>query len=149
MKHFQVYGPKLLGWKVFLGLGFMNTRLLLYIFSYHFSMLFIVFWLPHWCCERLRAEEEGIRRWDGWKASPVKWIWTWAISGWWWGYICCQIHYFTLFLTKAIVFSSLPPTVFPLLTLTSSPYFFTTIVVLKFISHLEEISFSNIQTLLC
>ena len=39
-----------------------------------------------WCWERLRAEgEEGIRRWDGWRASLMQWTWTWTNSGRWWG----------------------------------------------------------------
>ena len=25
-----------------------------------------------------RAEEEGVRGWDGWMQSPVQWTWTWA-----------------------------------------------------------------------
>ena len=33
-----------------------------------------------WCWERLRAERE----WDGWMASPMKWIWTWTNFGRWW-----------------------------------------------------------------
>ena len=44
----------------------------------------------HWkspCCwERLRSEGEGgMRRRDGWMASQIKWTWTWANSGRWWG----------------------------------------------------------------
>ena len=38
-----------------------------------------------WCWERLTAEEEGDRGWDGWKASPIKWTWIWTNSGRWWG----------------------------------------------------------------
>ena len=38
-----------------------------------------------WCWERLRAEEKGIRRWDGWTTSARQWKWTWANSGRWWG----------------------------------------------------------------
>ena len=30
-------------------------------------------WRSPWCWERLRTEEEGIRRWDGWLASPMQW----------------------------------------------------------------------------
>ena len=26
----------------------------------------------------LRAEEEGVRGWDGWMTSPMQWTWTWA-----------------------------------------------------------------------
>jgi len=36
------------------------------------------------CWERLRAEEEGFRGWDGWMASPTQWTWTWANSRRWW-----------------------------------------------------------------
>ena len=35
--------------------------------------------------ERLRAEEESVRGWDGWMASLIKWIWTWENFGRWWG----------------------------------------------------------------
>ena len=38
-----------------------------------------------WCWERLRAEEEGVRGWDGLTASPMQWTRTWANSGTWWG----------------------------------------------------------------
>ena len=36
--------------------------------------------------ERLTAGGEGDDRgWDGWMASPTRWIWVWASSGsWWW-----------------------------------------------------------------
>ena len=34
-----------------------------------------------WCWKRLRAEEEGIRGWDGLTASPMQWPRTWANSG--------------------------------------------------------------------
>ena len=39
-----------------------------------------------WCWERLRAGGEGDDRgWDGWMASPTKWIWVWVNSrSWWW-----------------------------------------------------------------
>ena len=38
------------------------------------------------CWEWLRAEgEEGIRGWDGWTASLMQGILTWANSGRWWG----------------------------------------------------------------
>ena len=43
----------------------------------------------HWksprCLERLRAEEEGIRGWEGWMALPMQCTWTWANSGRRWG----------------------------------------------------------------
>ena len=38
------------------------------------------------CWERLKAGgEEGDRGWDGWKASPIQWTWTWANSRRCWG----------------------------------------------------------------
>ena len=38
------------------------------------------------CWERLRAGGEGDDRgWDGWMASPTRWIWVWVNSrSWWW-----------------------------------------------------------------
>ena len=43
-------------------------------------------WKRPWCWERLKAGEEGgDRGWDGWLASPTRWIWVWVSSGsWWW-----------------------------------------------------------------
>ena len=38
-----------------------------------------------WCWERLKAGEVGNRGWDGWMASPMQWMWTWANSGRQWG----------------------------------------------------------------
>ena len=39
-----------------------------------------------WCWERRGAEgEEGVRGWDGWMVAPVRWTWTGANSGRWWG----------------------------------------------------------------
>ena len=46
--------------------------------------------LTHWkrsgCWERLKAGGEGGKRgWDGWMASPTRWMWVWATSrSWWW-----------------------------------------------------------------
>ena len=39
-----------------------------------------------WCWAGLRAGGEGDNRgWDGWMASPTRWIWVWVDSGsWWW-----------------------------------------------------------------
>ena len=39
-----------------------------------------------WCWERLKAEGEGDkRRWDGWMASLIQWLWVRVNSGnWWW-----------------------------------------------------------------
>ena len=34
-------------------------------------------WKSPWRWERLRAEEEGIRAWDGWMASLMQWTWIW------------------------------------------------------------------------
>ena len=43
-------------------------------------------WKRPWCRERLRAGgEESIRGPDGWMASLVQWIWTWANFRRWWG----------------------------------------------------------------
>ena len=39
-------------------------------------------WKRRWCWERLRAGGEGgDRGWDGWMASPTRWVWIWANSG--------------------------------------------------------------------
>ena len=39
-----------------------------------------------WCWERLKSGGEGDNRgWDGWMASPTRWIWVWVNSrSWWW-----------------------------------------------------------------
>ena len=43
-------------------------------------------WERPWWWETLKAEgEEGKRGWDGWMVSPIRWRWTWANSGRWWG----------------------------------------------------------------
>ena len=32
-----------------------------------------------------RQKEKGVRGWDGWMASPTRWMWVWVNSGiWWW-----------------------------------------------------------------
>ena len=43
-------------------------------------------WKRLWCWEGLGAGGEGDdRRWDGWMASPTRWMWVWMNSGsWWW-----------------------------------------------------------------
>ena len=33
----------------------------------------------------MAEEDEGIRGWDGWKASLMQWTWTWKNFGRWWG----------------------------------------------------------------
>ena len=43
-------------------------------------------WKRLWCWEGLGAGGEGDDRgWDGWMASPTRWMWVWVNSGsWWW-----------------------------------------------------------------
>ena len=43
-------------------------------------------WKRPWCWEGLGAGGEGDDRgWDGWMASPTRWVWVWVNSGsWWW-----------------------------------------------------------------
>ena len=39
-------------------------------------------WKRPWCWERLKVgREEGNRGWDGWMASPTRWMWVWATPG--------------------------------------------------------------------
>ena len=41
-------------------------------------------WKRLWCWEGLWARGEGDNRgWDGWMASPTRWIWVWVNSGSW------------------------------------------------------------------
>ena len=51
-------------------------------------------WKRPWCWEILKAWGEGDDRgWDGWMASPIRWIWVWVNSGscWWTGRLgCCS-----------------------------------------------------------
>ena len=55
-------------------------NLKLYYFVHLWEQL--THWKNPWYWESLRAEgEEGIRRWYGWMASGIQWIWTWANSG--------------------------------------------------------------------
>ena len=42
-------------------------------------------WKSPWCWKIEGRGEEGVRRWDGWMASPRQWPWTWANSQRWWG----------------------------------------------------------------
>jgi len=37
-----------------------------------------------WCWEGLGARGEGDKGWDGWMASPTRWIWVWVNCGSWW-----------------------------------------------------------------
>ena len=41
-------------------------------------------WKRPWCWGRLKSGEGDDRGWDGWMASPTRWIWVWASSGRWW-----------------------------------------------------------------
>ena len=43
-------------------------------------------WKRLWCWEGLRVGGKGDNRgWDGWMASPTRWMWVWVNSGsWWW-----------------------------------------------------------------
>ena len=43
-------------------------------------------WKRLWCWEGLGAGGEGDDPgWDGWMASPTRWMWVWVNSGsWWW-----------------------------------------------------------------
>ena len=43
-------------------------------------------WKRLWCWEGLGAGGEGDnRKWDGWMASPTRWMWVWVNSRcWWW-----------------------------------------------------------------
>ena len=43
-------------------------------------------WKRLWCWEGLGVQGEGDDRvWDGWMASPTRWMWVWVNSGsWWW-----------------------------------------------------------------
>ena len=42
-------------------------------------------WKRPWCWERLKTGEGDDRGWDGWMASPTRWIWVWVDSrSWWW-----------------------------------------------------------------
>ena len=43
-------------------------------------------WKRLWCWEGLGAGGEGDDRgWDGWMASPTRWMWVWVNSrSWWW-----------------------------------------------------------------
>ena len=67
----------------------MNTRWKDWCWSWSSSILVTwckqpTHWKSLWCWERLRVEDEGVRRWDGWIASLMQWTWTWANSMRWW-----------------------------------------------------------------
>ena len=69
----------LLDWRPFLSM----TDLSFYKYAWCEQL---THWKSPWCWERLRAEgEEGTRGCDGWTASLMRWTWTWATSGRWWG----------------------------------------------------------------
>ena len=41
-------------------------------------------WKKPWCWERLKTGGEGNNRgWDGWMASPTRWMWIWVSSRSW------------------------------------------------------------------
>ena len=71
-------------WTVRSNQSTLNIHLKDWCWSWSSSIL--VIWckqMTHWksSWERLRTEgEEGIREWDGWMASLIQWIWTWANS---------------------------------------------------------------------
>ena len=45
-------------------------------------------WKRPWCWERLRARREGDDRgWDGWMASPTRWLWVWVMSNGQWVWV--------------------------------------------------------------
>jgi len=50
------------------------------------SLAELTHWKRLWCWEGLGAGGEGDDRgWDGWMASPTRWIWVWVNSrSWWW-----------------------------------------------------------------
>ena len=58
-------------------------------------------WKSPWYWERLMAEEEGVRGWDGWMASLRQGTWTWANFWRWWGTerpgvlqsMCCRVRH--------------------------------------------------------
>ena len=45
----------------------------------------LIHWKIFWCWEGLGAREGDNREWDGWMASPTRWMWVWVNSrSWWW-----------------------------------------------------------------
>ena len=52
----------------------------------HSNRCELTHWKRLWCWEGLGAGGEGDDRgWDGWMASPTRWMWVWVNSGsWWW-----------------------------------------------------------------
>ena len=60
-------------------------KLKLQYFGHLFSKE-LTHWKRPWCWESLRVGGEGDDRgWDGWMASPTRWIWVWVdCRSWWW-----------------------------------------------------------------
>ena len=59
----------------------------LLVVLFHSFYGWVVFhWKRLWCWEGLWGGGKGDDRgWDGWMASPVRWMWVWVNSGsWWW-----------------------------------------------------------------
>ena len=62
-----------------------NNILLMLKLRYFVHLIWTSNSLEKPCCwERLKSEEEGDRRWDGWMASQIQWMWIWANSGRYW-----------------------------------------------------------------
>ena len=69
---------------------FKKIEIISSIFSDHSTMRLeceqLTHWKSPWCWERLKAEgEQAVRGWNGWMASLMQWMWTWANFGRWWG----------------------------------------------------------------
>ena len=82
-KHWKIDAFELWCWRT------LNTRWKDWFWSWNSSILVMWYeqlthWESPWCWERWRAEE-GFRGWDGWMASWMRWTWTWANFGRWWG----------------------------------------------------------------
>ena len=62
-----------------------NNILLMLKLRYFVHLIWTSNSLEKPCCwERLKSEEEGDRRWDGWMASQIQWMWIWGNSGRYW-----------------------------------------------------------------
>ena len=75
----------------FLWKSILNVRWKYWCWSWSSSTLAtwseeLTHWKRPWCWEGLSAGGEGDDRgWDGWMASPTRWMWVWVNSGrWWW-----------------------------------------------------------------